>query len=112
MTSTISFSGIKHTLVKSASDIKPTERAEGKLNARSIINRFSEGLQIDAFILKNAHTAITDDSITFNENDIRAGTRRTFSDLKVKKVTRLPVKVNFFKDLEPDDTIIIILRSI
>lgn len=115
MTSELTFSNIYHTILKSASEIRPTERAEGKLNARSVINRFVDGSSglIDVLVLKKSITFIPGDSITFNECDIRSGTRRTFSkpSTSLKNRGRLPVKVGFFKKIEEGDTIIIILHG-
>jgi hypothetical protein len=116
MTSELTFSNINHTLLKSASEIRHTERAEGKLNARSVINRFVDGgsgLLIDVLVLKKSITFIPGDSITFNECDIRSSTRRTFSkpSTSLKNRGRLPVKVGFFKKIEEGDTIIIILHG-
>lgn len=117
MTSQLTFSNIIYTILKSASDIRPTERAEGKLNARSVINRFVDGssrLLIDVLVLKKSITFIPGDSITFNECDIRPGTRRTFSkpSTSLKNRGRLPVKVGFFKKIEDGDSIIIILHEV
>jgi hypothetical protein len=113
MTSRITFSGIKHTLIKSASDITKSERSLGKLNARSIINRFGPNLKIDVIVLKTLPTLIIGDTITFNEDDLRHGTRKTFTEKGVFiKSGTLHVKVDFFKKIEQGDTILILLHEI
>ena len=115
MASEIIFSNIKHTIIKTASEITDTERRTGKLNARSIINRLGPGLQIDVVVLKNIPAFLCDEVISFNEADIRQGTRRCFQKLTGsydKYSNRLPVKTDFFKKIMDGDTIIIILHKL
>jgi len=114
MTSKIIFSGIKHTVVKSFSDISKTEKYEGKLQAGSITSKLTQGLKIDVLVLKSLFFLTTEDSFTVNEDNIRQGTRRCFSELKpiFQKKGRLPVHADFFREIKEGDTIIIILHEV
>ncbi len=114
MTSKITFSDIHYTLIKSALDVTDTERKRGKLNARSVVNRFSEGMKIDVLVLKILPIVIIDDSVTYLEDDIRNGTRRCFLKLSQAAIDsgQLPVKTDFFKKIEGTDTVIIILHEV
>jgi len=114
MTSKITFSNIKYTLVKSSSDITNTERRSGKLYARSIINRLAPGLRIDVLVLKTLPVFICDEPFTVNENGIRAGTKRCFEKLSksYSDAGKLPVKTDFFKKIKDGDTIVIILHEV
>ena len=113
MTSKITFSNIKHTIVKSSSEITYTERSSGKLYARSIINRLAPGLRIEAFVLKTP-TFTCDDVFTVYEDDIRKDTRRCFQTLPTTymEAGKLPVKTDFMKKIKDGDTILIILHKI
>lgn len=113
MTSKITFSNIKHIIVKSSSEITDTERSSGKLYARSIINRLAPGLRIEAFVLKTP-TFICDDVFTVYEDDIRKDTRRCFQTLPhtYMEAGKLPVKTDFMKKIKDGDTILIILHEI
>ena len=114
MTSEITFSNIKHTIVKASSDITDTERSSGKLYARSIINRLAPGLRIDVFVLKTLPVLICGEPFTVNVGDIRAGTKRCFETLSESYTGagKLPVKTDFFKKIKEGDTIIIILHEV
>lgn len=115
MTSKITFSNIKHTIVKSSSEITPTERSSGKLYARSIINRLVQGLKIDVLALRHVDTLICDSKpFTVDECDIRVGTRRSFVSLSgsYKTGSKLPVLTDFFKNIEEGDTVLIILHEV
>ena len=114
MTSKITFSNIKHTIVKSSSEITYTERSSGKLYARSIINRLAPGLRIEAFVLKTLPTFICYDVFTVYEDDIRKDTRRCFQTLPhtYMEAGKLPVKTDFMKKIKDGDTILIILHKI
>lgn len=111
MTSKITFSNIKHTIVKSSSEITYTERSSGKLYARSIINRLAPGLRIEAFVLKTP-TFTCDDVFTVYEDDIR--TRKCFQSIgkSYSEAGKLPVKADFMKKIKDGDTILIILHEI
>ena len=114
MTSKIIFSKIKHTVVKSASDITKTERAEGKLQAGSVTSRLTPGLRIDVLVLKTLPALTTANSFTVDEEDIRQGSRKCFSrlaDVFVRK-GRLPVHADFFKKIKDGDTIVVILHEV
>lgn len=114
MTSKLTFSNIKHTIVKSSSEITDTERISGKLYARSIINRLAPGLQIDVLVLKALPILVTDDNLTVDENDTRRDTRRCYQSLPQTYMEggKLPVKTRFFKKIKDGDTIIIILHEV
>lgn len=113
MTSTTTISNIKHSIVKRASDITKSERSVGKLNARSVINRLEPGHKIDILVLKTLPTLVVGDSITFNEDDKRPGTERTFTKTGIYHDSgTLHVKVDFFKKIEQGDTILILLHEI
>lgn len=102
------------------SEITQTERKAGKLQAGAITSKMRECIKknekvgIDIFVLKNEHAIITDDTIEFRENDLREGTRRTFSQLPelYLRKGRLPVHTAFFKSIDKSDTIEIILHKI
>lgn len=115
MTSKITFSKIKHTIVKTSSEITDTERSSGKLYARSIINRLAPGLRIDVLVLKTIDTLICDSKpFAVYEDNIREGTRRTFKTLSqtYTDAGKLPVFTDFFKNIEEGDTVIIILHKV
>lgn len=115
MTSKITFSNIKHTIVKSSSEITYTERSSGKLYARSIINRLAHGLRIDVLVLKTIDTLICDSKpFSVYEDDIREGTRRTFKTLSqtYTDAGKLPVSTYFFKHIKEGDTVIIFLHEV
>jgi len=114
MTSKITFSNIKHIFVKSGSDVKKTERSLGKLQAGDIPKRLKPGLKIDVLVLKRLPALTTDDTITFDEDDIRPGTRRHFTELKDVYMRKnwLLVHTDFFKKTEFDDVIMIILHGV
>lgn len=114
MTSKITYSNIKHTIVKSSADITDTERRSGKLYARSIINRLAPGLRIDVLVLKTLPVLICGEPLTANEENIRAGTKRCFEKLSKSylEAGKLPVKTDFFKKIKDSDTIVIILHEV
>lgn len=114
MTSEITFSNIKHTIVKASSDITDTERSSGKLYARSIVNRLSTGLRIEVIVLKTLPTLIRDGSFSVFEDDIRKDTRRCFPSLPrtYLEAGKLPVKTPFFKKIKDGDTVLIILHEV
>jgi hypothetical protein len=115
MTSKITFSNIKHIIVKSSSEITDTERSSGKLYARSIINRLAPGLKIDVLVLKYLDTLICDcKPFSVYEDDIREGTRRTFKTLSqtYTDAGKLPVSTDFFKHIKEGDTVIIFLHKV
>jgi len=114
MTSQITFSKIKHVVVKSSYDLSATEQREGKLQAGEITSKLCNGLIIDVLVLKMLSSTTTDDPITLGEDNIRDGTRRRFltlSKLFIRK-GRIPVHTDFFKKIEDGDTIIIILHEV
>ena len=112
MTSKLSFSNIKHTILKSSTDITDTERSSGKLYARSIVNRLFKGLRIEAFVLKTLPVFVCDDSFTVDETDIRV--RKSFDTVKASYIGagKLPVKTDFTKEIEDGDTVLIILHEV
>ena len=114
MTSKITFSNIKHTIVKTSSDITDTERRSGKLYARSIINRLAPGLRIDVLVLKTLPVLIYGEPFTANEENIRAGTKRCFETLpeSYSGAGKLPVKTYFFRRIKDGDTIVVILHEV
>lgn len=70
-------------------------------------------LKIDVIVLKSLPTLVVGDSITFNEDDKRPGTERTFTEKGIfHKSGTLHVKVDFFKKIEQGDTILILLHEI
>lgn len=114
MTSTLTFSNIKSIKIKSSSEITKSERSEGRLQAGAIVRMFQPGMKLDVFIIENMPELQCDDSISFNEDDIREGSRREFT--KITKSSwnqwKLPVKTDFFKDIEEGDTIVMILHVV
>jgi len=114
MTSKITFSGIKHTLVKSASDITKTEISIGKLNARSVVNRLGPRLRIDVLVLKTLPVLICDEPFTVNEDNIRKGTRRCYETLTKSFLDsgKLPVHADFFRKIKDGDNIVVILHEV
>lgn len=114
MTSQLTFSDIKHTLIKPASDVTKTERVSGKLYARSIVNRLGTKHRIDVLVLKSLPVIICGEPLIFNEADIRFGTRRCFEELSkaYKQTGKLQVNTNFFKKIKDGDTILVILHEL
>ena len=112
MTSTLTFSDIKYINIKSSSEITKYERSEGRLQAGSIVRMVEPGLKLDVFIVENMPELQCDDSISFNEDDIRDGSRRSFSEITSTswRQWKLPVKTDFFKELKEGDTIVMILH--
>ena len=112
MTSKITFSNIIHVAVKCAADITKTELKEGRLNARSTVNRFSHNMMIDVLLLGKCVTFVQDDDITFNEVDVKK--RERFSELTENEVKKgkLPVHTGFFKQARSGDTIVVILHNV
>lgn len=114
MTSKLSFSKIKHVIVKSSSEVTDTERSSGKLYARSIINRLAPGLRIDVLVLMSLDTLRCDSKpFTVDEGNLRPGTRRTFKTISQTYVDagKLPVHTDFFKEIKKGDTVVIILHE-
>lgn len=112
MTSKITFSNIKHTIVKTSSEVTDVERSSGKLYARSIVNRLFPGLRIEAFVLKTLPVFICEDSFTVNEQDIRV--RKCFQTVKMSysSAGKLPVGTKFTSKIKDTDTVIIILHEV
>jgi len=114
MTSTLTFSNIKYINIKSSSDITKFERSEGRLQAGAIVRMFEPGMKLDVFIVENMPELQCDDSISFNEEDIREGSRRVFTEISKNswRQWKLPVKTDFFKDIQEGDTIVMILHEV
>lgn len=114
MTSKIIFSNVKHVSVKSKKDISQTSRKYGKLQAGGVPGKLEHGQRIDVLVLKSLPILTTDDTITFDEDDIRPNTWRQFTELKdvYKKKNWLLVHTDFFKQIEEGDYIVIILHEV
>ena len=112
MTSTLTFSNIKSIKIKSSSEITKSERSEGRLQAGAIVRMFQPGMKLDVFIIENMPELQCDDSISFNEDDIREGSRRVFTEISKNSWSqwKLPVKTDFFKGIQEGDTIVMILH--
>lgn len=113
MTSTIKISDIIHTVVKSPSDIAASRYKEGRLPAGAVLNRIQPGQTIEVVILKKPPTLLCDTSIEIDETDIRKRIAYKHTDITTNsfKNQRLPVGVKFFKEMQPTDTIYLILHS-
>lgn len=114
MVSKITFAEIKHIVVKSYQDISKTDLKEGILTSRNITKEFIQGDKIDVFAVKTLPTLICGDSFEIDVESIIAESVRQFYDLtniQFKK-GKLPVHTDFYKCLDKNDTIIIILHSI
>ena len=114
MTSQLTFSNIKHVVIKAATDITKSQRKSGKLQVGSVTTELIPGLQIDVLILKKLPVLIDTEPIKIYENEIKPGSRRQFTQLKDLYVKKrwLPVKTGFFDGMEKDDTILIILHEV
>lgn len=114
MTSILTFSNIKSIKIKSSSEITKSERSEGRLQAGAIVRMVEPGMKLDVLIVENMPELQCEDSISFNEDGIREGSRRSF--IKVSKNSwvqwKLPVKTDFFKHVHEGDTIVIILHEV
>ena len=112
MTSTIKISDIIHCATKSPADIAKSRLKEGRLPAGPVLNRIQPGQTIDVIILKNPPTLLCDTSIEINETDIRKRIAYKHSDITTNSFRnqRLPVGVKFFRDIQPTDTIYLILH--
>ncbi len=112
MTSTIIFTGIKHRITLSSSDITQTEKKSGRLQAGAIINKMAPGMGIDALVLNKKYPAINEDSVEINEDDIRERQTYTYSDLSSISFEkgRLAVGTAFFKVIESGDVVELILH--
>jgi hypothetical protein len=112
MTSTIKISDIIHCTTKSPSDIAESRYKEGRLPAGSVLNRIQPGETIDVIVLKNPPTLLCDTSIEINETDIRKRIAYKHSDITTNSFRnqRLAVGVKFFRDIQPTDTIYLILH--
>jgi len=116
MTSTIKISDIIHTVVKSPSDIAKSRIKEGRLPAGPVLNRIQPGQTIDIILMKSPlliDTTIELNEIELNEKDIRKRIAYKHSDITTNsfKNQRLPVGVNFFRDMQETDTIYLILHE-
>jgi hypothetical protein len=112
MTSTIKISDIIHCVVKSPSDIAESRYKEGRLPAGSVLNRIQPGETIDVIVLKKSPALLCDTSIEINETDVRKRIAYKYSDISDNCFNnqRLPVGTKFFKDMQPTDTIYLILH--
>ncbi len=112
MTSTIKISDIIHCVVKSPSDIAKSRLKEGRLPAGSVLNRIQPGETIDVIVLKKSPALLCDTSIEINETDVRKRIAYKYSDISTNcfRNQRLPVGTKFFKDMQPTDTIYLILH--
>jgi hypothetical protein len=112
MTSTIKISDIIHCVVKSPSDIAESRYKEGRLPAGSVLNRIRPGQTIDVIVLKKSPALLCDTSIEINETDVRKRIAYKYSDISDNCFNnqRLPVGTKFFKDMQPTDTIYLILH--
>ena len=112
MTSTIKISDIIYCTVNSPSDIPESRSKEGRLPAGSVLNRIQPGQTIDVIVLKNPPTLLCDTSIKINETDIRKRITYKYSDITTNSFNnqRLAVGVKFFRDMQPTDTIYLILH--
>lgn len=112
MTSTIKISDIIHCVVKSPSDIAESRYKEGRLPAGSVLNRIQPGQTIDVIVLKKSPALLCDTSIEINETDVRKRIAYKYSDISDNCFNnqRLPVGTKFFKDMQPTDTIYLILH--
>jgi hypothetical protein len=113
MTLTLTFSNIKSIKIKSFSEITKSERSEGRLQAGAIVRMFQPGMKLDVFIVENMPELQCVDSISFNEDDIREGSRRVFTTISKNAWAqwKLPVKTDFFKGIQDGDTIVMILHD-
>lgn len=114
MTSTLNFSDIKSIKIKSFSEITKSERSEGRLQAGAIVRMFQPGMKLDVFIVENMPELQCDDSISFNEDDIRDGSRRVFTEISKNSWAqwKLPVNTAFFKDVLEGDVVVMILHEV
>jgi hypothetical protein len=112
MTSTIKISDIIHCVVKSPSDIAKSRYKEGRLPAGAVLNRIQPGQTIDVIVLKKSPALLCDTSIEINETDIRKRITYKYSDITTNSFNnqRLAVGVKFFRDVQPTDTIYLILH--
>ena len=110
MTSTIKISDIIHCVVKSPSDIAESRAKEGRLPAGSVVNRIQPGQTIDIILMKSP--LLIDTTIELNEKDIRKRITYKYSDISTNcfRNQRLSVGTKFFKDMQPTDTIYLILH--
>jgi hypothetical protein len=112
MTSTIKISDIIYCTVKSPSDIPESRSKEGRLPAGSVLNRIQPGETIDVIVLKKSPALLCDTSIEINEVDVRKRIAYKYSDITTNSFRnqRLAVGVKFFRDIQPTDTIYLILH--
>lgn len=111
MTSTIKISDIIHCTTKSPSDIAESRYKEGRLPAGPVLNRIQPGQTIDVILMKSP--LLIDTTIELNEKDIRKRITYKYSDITTAGFNnqRLSVGTKFFKDMQPTDTIYLILHS-
>jgi hypothetical protein len=112
MTSIVKISDIIHCATKSPSDIAKSRLKEGRLPAGPVLNRIQQGQTIEVIVLKNPPALLRDTSIEINETDIRKRIAYKHSDITTNSFRnqRLPVGVKFFRDIQPTDTIYLILH--
>ncbi len=112
MTSTVKISDIIHCATKSPSDIAKSRLKEGRLPAGAVLNRILQGQTIEVIVLKKPPALLCDTSIEINETDIRKRIAYKHSDITTNSFRnqRLPVGVKFFRDIQPTDTIYLILH--
>lgn len=112
MASKVCISDIKHCTIKSPSDIPESRSKEGRLPAGSVVNRIQPGQTIDVIILMKSPLLKCDTTIELNEKDIRKRITYKYSDITTNSFNnqRLAVGVKFFRDMQPTDTIYLILH--
>lgn len=112
MTSKICISDIKHLTIKHPADLPESRYKEGRLPAGSVLNRIQPGQTIDVIVLKKSPALLCDTSIEINETDVRKRIAYKHSDITTNSFNnqRLAVGVKFFRDIQPTDTIYLILH--
>jgi hypothetical protein len=112
MTSKLLFSDIAHTTILDPSEITQTKLKEGRIKAGSILKVMSQDQIIDILLIKEPVLMICGDTFEIDESEIKSRKRFLYSDIKPSWMSqkRLPVNIGFFKDLEENDTIVLILH--
>lgn len=112
MTSKVRISDIIRCTIKGVSEIPISKQKEGRIPAGTVVNRIQPGQKIDVIVLKNFPLLICDTSFEFDEDDILKRHTYKYTDISDDSFNnqRLALGTEFFKGLDPEDTIYLILH--
>jgi hypothetical protein len=111
MTSKLIFSNIKSRTTKT--EVSPTERKYGRLQARTTISQMAHGLVLDVLLLSEEAALVDNERLEIDDAIMRGRktfTRGDFTDLYIEKGWAT-VRTDFFKEFLEGDVIEVILHE-